>query len=92
MMKKAHADTDSTKSVRRDQLAQLLINKFRNRFGITQDDHKIESEIKKEVTQLLSKGSATEQALILLESKIETLIHKLREEAQLDAEEKKLLS
>lgn len=69
-----------SKSVHREQLAQLLINKFRNRFGVTAEDSKIESVIRNEVTALLAKGTATEQQLVKLESKIETLIQKIREE------------
>ena len=69
-----------SKSLQRDKLAQLLINKFRNRFGITSDNQHIESMIKSEVTNLLARGQATEQALIQLEAKIETLVRKMREE------------
>ena len=38
------------KNVHREQLAQLLINKFRNRFGVSAADSKIESVIRNEVT------------------------------------------
>lgn len=74
----------------RDQLAQLLISKFRNRFGVTAEDSRIASEIQKEVTSLLAKGAATEQGLMKLEAKIETVIQKIREDAQLAEEETKL--
>lgn len=40
------ADALAMNKVRnRDSLAQLLINKFRNRFGVTAEDSKVEAEI-----------------------------------------------
>jgi hypothetical protein len=57
----------NTKMKHRDQLAQLLVHKFRNRFGITAEDKKIENEIVKEVTTLLNQGTATEQGLLRIE-------------------------
>ena len=74
----------------RDQLAQLLISKFRNRFGITAEDSHVTNEIQREVSALLAKGAATEQGLMKLEAKIETVIKKMREEEQLKNEESKL--
>lgn len=74
----------------RDQLAQLIIGKFRTRFGVTAEDTRIETEIQKEVESLLATGTATEQGLMKLEAKIETVIKKIREEQQLKDEENKL--
>lgn len=74
----------------RDQLAQLLVSKFRNRFGVTAEDTRVANEIQKEVTALLAKGAATEQGLMKLEAKIETVIQKIREDAQLAEEDTKM--
>lgn len=71
---KSAVEHAASKVKHRDQLTQLLVSKFRNRFGVTADDTKIENEIQKEVTELLSKGTATEQGLMRLEEKIETVI------------------
>ena len=66
------------------------MSKFKNRFGVTADEAKIEKKIQAEVTELLKHGTATEQGLMRLEYKIETAIKEMREQAQLDDEEKKL--
>lgn len=79
-----------TRTKHRDQLTQLLLSKFKNRFGVTADEPKIEKLIQAEVTELLKHGTATEQGLMRLEAKIETAINQHREKAQLEAEEKLL--
>ena len=63
------------------------MSKFKNRFGVTAEEPKIERTIQNEVTELLRHGTATEQGLMRLEYKIETAIKDLREQAQLDDEE-----
>jgi hypothetical protein len=57
----------------------LLIGKFKNRFGVTASEPQIEKKIISEVTELLKQGTATEQGLMRLEAKIETVIRDLRE-------------
>lgn len=59
----------------RDQLANLLIQKFKNRFHEHNDGTNVlEATITKEVNYMLRDGSATEQDLKDLEKKIETVI------------------
>ena len=66
------------------------MSKFKNRFGVTAEEAKIEKKIQQEVTDLLKHGTATEQGLMRLEYKIETTIKEMREQAQLDEEEARL--
>lgn len=68
-----------TRGKQRDQLIQLLLSKFKNRFGVTADEPKIEKLIQSEVSELLKHGTATEQGLMRLEAKIETAINQYRE-------------
>lgn len=64
---------------KREQLANLLVNKFRNKYNVNSaKDAKIDAIIQKEVSSLLQGGHATEANLFKLDSKLETLINEAR--------------
>ena len=74
-------DRSVVKEQKRQQLAILLINKFRNKFGVvTTQEHPVDQLIINEIQKLLGdKDQATQTGLKKLDEKLEKEIKKLRD-------------
>ena len=69
------------KEQKKQQLAVLLVNKFRNKFGVGGiKEADIDKIIKDEIQILLNKGSTCEADLNALDKKLDGLIKKMRED------------
>lgn len=56
--------------MKRDQVKNLLINKFRNKIGVQPDGGELDQLIRKEVTEFLEHERATEANLIKLDKRL----------------------
>ena len=74
-----HIDRQASKMKRKNQLAILLVNKFRNKLKIDPaNEPELDMQVCEEIQQMVNRGESSEVALVRLDHKLTTLAKEMR--------------